>query len=249
MKLTELKNNKVVVARHENGDPAIGYLDIENKKLVIPEVDASKKLTLQPQWENNEELHCILMDGANDITLEIGNGYNKIDDDAFYGCSGFTGDLVIPDSVTSIGEEAFVSCSGFDGTLNIPGSVTNIGDYAFYLCSGFTGDLVIPDSVTYIGKEAFVGCKGFTDKLIIPKNVKEIGDYAFGWCDNFEEVYTLGDDCTISEKTFHDCKRLGTAFISRYANSGLFDYFDKCGININYFCDSLGKDVKIDMEH
>ncbi len=42
----------------------------------------------------------------------------------------------------SIGDYA---CSGLTGSLIIPNSVTYIGDYAFRDCSGFTGSLTSPN--------------------------------------------------------------------------------------------------------
>ena len=53
----------------------------------------------------------------------------SIGKDAFNSCSGFSGSLTIPDSVTSVGEYAFSNCEFSDAT--IPSSVTVIGEYAF----------------------------------------------------------------------------------------------------------------------
>ena len=80
--------------------------------------------------------------------LRIGEGVTTIGDSAFCGCSGFTGDLVIPDSVTTIESYAFYDCSGFTGSLTIGNSVTSIGAYTFSGCSGFTGSLTIGNSIT-----------------------------------------------------------------------------------------------------
>ena len=88
---------------------------------------------------------------------------------AFRGCSGLTGSLTIPDSVTTIGENAFDGCSGFTGSLTIPDSVTTIGGAAFYDCCGFKGILTIGYSVSSIGQglgyDAFYGCSGITEVI------------------------------------------------------------------------------------
>ena len=99
--------------------------------------------------------------GADMKGLVIGTSCTTIGSYAFNTCTGLTGDLVIPNSVTSIGFSAF-GYSGLTGDLVIPNSVTTIGDYAFYVCSGLTGDLVIPNSVTSIGNYAFNGCSSVT---------------------------------------------------------------------------------------
>ena len=70
-------------------------------------------------------------------------------------------------SVTSIGACAFFGCSGFTGSLTIPNSVVTIGDGnhssgvdprgAFEGCTGITGSLTIGNSLTRIGANAFFG--------------------------------------------------------------------------------------------
>jgi len=128
----------------------------------------------------------------NDTSLKglvIGTSCTSIGINAFYFCSGLTGDLVIPDSVTSIGSSAFYFC-GFTGSLVIPDSVTSIGGTAFYGCFGLTGDLVIPNSVTSIETGAFYFCNGLTGDLVIPDSVTSIGSNAFGNCSSITALYT-----------------------------------------------------------
>lgn len=48
----------------------------------------------------------------------------------FRGCSGFTS-LVIQPGITNIGAEAFYECTGMSGTLTIPNTVTIIQRHAF----------------------------------------------------------------------------------------------------------------------
>ena len=78
-----------------------------------------------------------------------------------------------------IGNQAFDECKDFTGNLILPNSITSIGGWAFDGCSDFSGDLVIPESVTSIGFQAFNGCSGFTGSLTIGKSVREIDNYAF----------------------------------------------------------------------
>ncbi|MBP3739161.1 MAG: leucine-rich repeat protein [Muribaculaceae bacterium] len=127
-------------------------------------------------------------------SLNIPNSVTCIGEWAFSNCSGFTGSLNIPNSVTSIGKSAFSGCSGFTGSLNIPNSVTSIGGLAFEDCSGFTGSLNIPNSVTYIGGNAFYGCSGFTGSLNIPNSVTDIGHGAFGNCTGLETLKVATDN-------------------------------------------------------
>lgn len=104
-------------------------------------------------------------------TLSIARG-------AFNGCSNLTGELIIPNGVTSIGDSTFAGCTGLTSII-IPDSVTSIGEAAFYYCTGLSGELVIPDSMTSIGRDAFRECSGISGKLVIPDSVSSIGMRAF----------------------------------------------------------------------
>ena len=66
----------------------------------------------------------------------------------------YTGNVVIPESVTYNGKTY---------------SVTSVGSSAFHDCSGLTS-VTIPNSVKTIGNNAFEGCSGLTS-VTIPKLV------------------------------------------------------------------------------
>ncbi|MCQ4021755.1 leucine-rich repeat protein [Ruminococcus sp. zg-924] len=70
---------------------------------------------------------------------------NNILNDGKY-CSG---NVTIPDSVTSITDGAFSFCKSLK-SITISDSVTSIGDTAFWGC-GSLKSITIPDSVTSIG--------------------------------------------------------------------------------------------------
>ena len=157
--------------------------------------------------------------GTPPTSLVLEEGITHIGNYAFYYCSGFTGDLTIPNSVTSIGKYAFYKCSGFDGSLTIGNSVTTIGNYAFGNCSGFKGSLTIPNSVTTIGNYAFGNCSGFTGSLTIPNSVTTIGNGVFYLCSGFTGSLTIPNSVTtIGDWAFYYCSGLTNIFFYRDTN-------------------------------
>ena len=138
--------------------------------------------------------------------LSIPGSVTTIGKEAFLGCSGFTGQLCLPDSVTTIGNNAFAACSGFTGRLSLPSSLTRINDGVFNNCSGFTGPLIIPDSVTDIGYASFYGCSGLAGSLVIPESVTSIGGTAFSDC-GFTGSLTIPNSVTvIGHSPFFRCR-------------------------------------------
>ena len=111
--------------------------------------------------------------------MKIPEGITRIDNNAFYGCAGFTGELVIPNSVTSIGESAFNECSGFT-SLTLPSDITAIESRTFYGCTGITS-LIVPNAVTSIGEYAFFGCYGMRS-VELGSGLESLGEMAFAQC-------------------------------------------------------------------
>ena len=130
----------------------------------------------------------------------------------------YSGDIVIPStvtyegetySVTNIGSSAFASCPLT--SVKIPNSVTSIGDWAFWNCSSLAS-VEIPNSVTSIGRGAFYGCSALTSveipnsvtgieyhtfydcssltSVVIPNSVTSIGNWAFSGCTSLQEIYS-----------------------------------------------------------
>ena len=118
----------------------------------------------------------------------------KIEDGVLVECEqNFSGELVIPNSVTKIGSQAF-SCCGELASVVIPDSVTEIDNYAFEYCEGLTS-VKIPNSVVRIGDYAFLECRGLTE-VTIPESVKEIGALAFDECSSLKTVNYNATECT-----------------------------------------------------
>lgn len=177
----------------------------------------------------------------NGAVTRIGNATSN-DDGVFYGCTGLTGNLTLPNTLTSIGQRAFYNCSGLSGPLVIPNGVTTIGSSAFYNCSGFTsltlsntlteikastfsgctsmtGDLVIPDSVTTIyypysssASSPFYNC-GFGGSLIIGDGLTAVGQYMFDGC-VFNDNLVIGDSIASIPYGAFNCCRTATGTLT-----------------------------------
>jgi len=154
----------------------------------------------------------------------------KIEDYAFYNCSGLIGGLTIPNSVITIGNHAFDNCSGFMGLLTIGESVQTIGDYAFNNCRNFTGSIVIPNSVVYIGNHAFYGSTAYWGTLTLGESVRTIGNYAFYGCTGLVgDIVIPNSVTTIGEWAFYDCHSFGGSLILGNSVTTIGNYaFSNC---------------------
>ena len=118
---------------------------------------------------------------------------------------GYSGNVVIPDGVTSTGYVAFSLCKSLT-SITIPDGVTSISDGAFDGCENLTS-ITIPDSVTTIGDRAFYGCSKLKS-ITIPDGVTSIGDHAFSVCKSLTSI-TIPDSVTsIGACAFSDCKSI-----------------------------------------
>ena len=124
---------------------------------------------------------------GNKCVIEFDAPITEIPAQAFYN-SNITGNLVIPNTVTTIGNEAFFGCEKLSGTLTLSNSLKSIGDKAFIACSGLTGELTIPNSVKNIGTSAFENCIGFTGDLLLHKSLEAVGAMSFAYCKNIKTI-------------------------------------------------------------
>ena len=171
---------------------------------------------------------------SGDVTIP--EGVTSIGNTAFYGCSSLSS-VVIPEGVTSIGGGAFSGCSSLSSVV-IPEGVTSIGNSTFYGCSSLSS-VVIPEGVTSIGSSAFYGCSNLSS-VVIPEGVTSIGSGAFDGCSNLSSVVIPEGLTSIGAYAFRDCSNLSSVVIPESVT--------RIGPNAFYACRSLSSVTFVDTE-
>ena len=147
-------------------------------------------------WKNFSTIrdwdYDLLVDGiyyccTSNNTVEVTYEFLYETEDWFFPETPYTGDVSIPETITSDGKTY---------------QVTSIGEGAFMMCPDLTS-VTIPETVTKIGQMAFLGCTSLTS-VSIPNSVTEIGLWAFGGCSGLTSV-TIGSGVVSMENAFNNC--------------------------------------------
>lgn len=125
----------------------------------------------------------------------------------------YSGDLVIPDTVTINNKQYFVTSiatycfyKGSDLTsVELPSRLLKIGSHAFDSCMVLTSVGDIPEAVFTVDDYAFRCCSSL-DSINMPESLTYLGDYAFYGCSSLDHKITLPDGLTaIRQHTFNGC--------------------------------------------
>ncbi|WP_270550170.1 leucine-rich repeat domain-containing protein [Bacteroides xylanisolvens] len=106
----------------------------------------------------------------------------KINANAFNGCTSLVEINFAPEGqLNDILNNAFTGCTGFTGTLVIPNSVTNIAQAVFKNMSNMSGLEIGTESRLWnVGYDCFNGCNSIANKVVLPATLTKIGGLAFG---------------------------------------------------------------------
>lgn len=166
----------------------------------------------------------------------------------------YTGDIVIPETITYEGKEYTVTAIGQGAfsqrditSITFPNSITSIGNSAFVYCKQLNsivlpekltviGDMcfasceslrrvVIPEGVTLIDNSAFNSCHSL-DSLIIPNSVTRIEDWAFALCKGLTYVEMSRGLTYVGRGAFGDCSALNTVIIPDLSSWSMINFGD-----------------------
>ena len=143
-------------------------------------------------------------------------GYNAEDQTAYitHGTEKYSGNIVIPESVTyngrtmivvGIGSDAFNNC--FDLlSVQMPKSITYIGDRAFFDCVNIVS-VILSENIISIGDYAFQRCEKLSS-IKLPEQLKTIASAAFVSCIGLETLSIPSSVEQIEGSAFADCSGL-----------------------------------------
>ncbi len=162
--------------------------------------------------------------GFSALNLPQEGSLKVIGGSAFLGCSGFRGELVLPDSVTDICRGAFLGCSGFTGTVKIPKNIRiDDSEEGSIITTGFGAGKHDSSNVTYssIHYESTSGnypifkwegifreCSGIEKVDFSESSVTKIGWTDFFGCTSLKEIVLSKNVTQIGEFAFDSCTSL-----------------------------------------
>jgi len=132
-----------------------------------------------------------------------------LEDFMFWTGNSYSGDLVIPETVTR----------SSDGTTY---RVTEIGEAAFINCVDLTS-ITIPTTITTLQRGAFWCCTALSE-IDVPDSVEHILDYAFAGCSGIRELKYSRSVTYIAEGCFSACGVIGGFRLSGVDNVEYIDY-------------------------
>ena len=155
--------------------------------------------------------------------------------------SNLTGDIVLPEGLTSMSTVAFAHTN--ITSITIPSTLSNVPDNAFQNCDNLE-TVVLPDNLTAIGSNAFSGCTSLTE-INVPNTVTSIGSNAFNNCTSATITIDITKLTSIGGYAFKNFTSLtGEIDISNATTVGEYA-FESCtgitGVKLNSTLTSIGK--------
>ena len=154
---------------------------------------------------------------ANEIQVKLEEGISKIGNNMFNGCTGLTGELIIPKGVTSLGTSAFSGCSNIK-ELTVPISlnlVVNSNSAVFTNCTGITKVTLTKGTGTsvdygtepsnYYQRTPWYYSKSNEIQVELEEGISKIGNNMFKGCTGLQIVRLPTTLKEIGDNAFNGC--------------------------------------------
>lgn len=135
-------------------------------------------------------------------------GLVSLGSNAFYGCTGLTGSITIPDSCIDIFKG--LNKTGYSEIILSP-NITELSENAFSSCENLK-KITLPENLTKIGFGAFQGLTEL-EEIAIPKHLKEIEENAFNGCVKLKEAPLSDELVSIGTNAFNGCTALSGTLV------------------------------------
>lgn len=207
LKEVRIKKGSLIVGNWaiEGGDDELPTYCFHGKsiltRIVFP--DTLKKI-------NSQALSSSGLSGS----LQIPEGVEEIEYEAFGFCPNLNGTLTLPSTLKELGGEVFES-DNFTGELKLPEGLEEIGNYCFHENSGFYGELKLPSHLKKLGEGAFRGCSNLTGNLVIPQTITSIPTEAFFGCSFSGNLQLHNGIITIGKGAFSGCNFKGELILPK----------------------------------
>ena len=184
------------------------------------------------EYDNYTLLYTIETLNPNTVSVECDlNWYdNNVSDDI----DGLTIPETVTDdngnvyTVTKIAQSAFETLDYFTGQLNLPNTITSIGGHAFE-STQFEGVIIIPETVKSIGSSAFSGCNKITG-IVLPQNITKIGASCFYNCSKLNSIELNDKITSIGSQAFYGCRNLKSIKIPQKIRTIGDEAFSRTGL-------------------
>ena len=136
----------------------------------------------------------------------------------------YTGDFVIPATVSNGGTTYSVVATGFMcfyaspiTTITFGNNLTIIGDNTFYGCNQLK-EVTLPDRITRLGGSAFMYCDAL-QKVHLGSGITTIPEYAFNSCTNLQALVVPDQVTEIAYASMAYCEHLDSVVVGRGVKS------------------------------
>lgn len=157
---------------------AVAYQSFQNctslQKVIIK--DLSKWCSIYFSYAFDNPLyyaHYIYEDSDTLMQVSIPTDISILKRQCFTGCYNLTGDIVIPENITSLEPGVFNSCANIT-SITFPSSITVLPESIIASCPSISGIFEVREGITEVGRTWCWGCSGIT-RLVLPSTINKIG--------------------------------------------------------------------------